>query len=243
LVTGGASGLGKATVDRLIRSGAKGVIAFDLNFNEKFTNDNVIPFNGNVVNEQDVKNALDKCNSQFGRLDAVINCAGIGIAKRVYNFTKQSPHSLDEFRRVLEVNTLGTFNVNRLCVGLIGKNEPINSLRGILINTASVAAFDGQIGQVAYSASKGAIVGMTLPIARDLAFQGIRCVTIAPGLFDTPLLASLPETVRKSLADSVPCPQRLGITDEYAHLVQAIIENPMINGEVIRIDGAIRMQP
>ena len=163
---------------------------------------------------------------------------------------------------VLEVNTLGTFNVNRLAVALISKNQKVNDLKGVLINTASVAAFEGQIGiwvhfahescvslchciagQVAYAASKGGIVGMTLPIARDLALEGIRCVTIAPGLFNTPLLASLPEKVRQNLAATVPCPQRLGEPEEYAHLVQTIIENQMINGETIRLDGAIRMQP
>lgn len=144
---------------------------------------------------------------------------------------------------MVEVNTIGTFNVTRLAVGLIGQNEPDNEMRGVVINTASVAAYDGQIGQVAYAASKGGIVGMTLPLARDLAPQGIRVVTIAPGLFDTPLLGSLPESVRTNLAATVPCPSRLGNTEEYAHLVQSIIENPMINGEVIRLDGALRMQP
>lgn len=138
---------------------------------------------------------------------------------------------------------IGSFNVARLSAGLIGENEPVEGLRGVIINTASIAAYDGQIGQVAYSASKGGIVGMTLPMARDLAPHGIRVMTIAPGLFDTPLLSSLPETVRKALALTVPCPQRLGRVEEYAHLVQSIIENPMLNGEVIRIDGALRMQP
>lgn len=172
-----------------------------------------------------------------------MNCAGIGIARRTHDFRKNVPHPMDEFKQVIQVNLMGTFNVIRLAVGLIGQNEPVNSMRGVVINTASVAAFDGQIGQAAYSASKGGVVGMTLPIARDLAPHGIRCVTIAPGLFDTPLLASLPETVRKNLAATVPCPSRLGNTDEYAHLVQCIIENQMLNGEVIRLDGAIRMQP
>lgn len=150
---------------------------------------------------------------------------------------------MESFKRVIQVNAIGTFNVCRLAVGLMGENEPVNSLRGLLVNTASVAAFDGQIGQIAYSASKGAIVSMTLPLARDLAPQGIRCVTIAPGLFNTPLLHSLPEKVKKALAETVPCPSRLGETEEYAHLVQTIVENPMLNGEVIRLDGALRMQP
>ncbi len=212
LVTGGASGLGRGVVERLIAQGAKGVVALDL----KFPNgggssaDNLVAVTGSVTSEEDVNRALAECEKKFGRLDAVVSCAGIGIAKRAYDFRRKIPHPLDEFKRVVEVNTVGTFNVTRLAVGLIGRNEPVNTLRGVVINTASVAAFDGQIGQVAYSASKGGVVGMTLPIARDLATQGIRCVTIAPGLFDTPLLGSLPETVRKNLASTVPCPSRLG---------------------------------
>ncbi|KAH9405346.1 hypothetical protein TYRP_001194 [Tyrophagus putrescentiae] len=227
LVTGGASGLGRGVVERLIAQGAKGVVALDL----KFPNgggssaDNLVAVTGSVTSEEDVNRALAECEKKFGRLDAVVSCAGIGIAKRAYDFRRKIPHPLDEFKRVVEVNTVGTFNVTRLAVGLIGRNEPVNTLRGVVINTASVAAFDGQIGQVAYSASKGGVVGMTLPIARDLATQGIRC------------------TVRKNLASTVPCPSRLGNIDEYAHLVQSIIENPMLNGEVIRLDGALRMQP
>jgi len=242
-VTGGSSGLGKATVDRLIRLGAKGVVAFDRNIETKFEAKNVVSVEGSVTSEDDVLKALDACEKEFGRLDAVVNCAGIGIARKTYDFRKKVAHPLDEFKMVLEVNTLGTFNVNRLAVALISKNQKVNDLKGVLINTASVAAFDGQIGQVAYAASKGGIVGMTLPIARDLAVEGIRCVTIAPGLFNTPLLASLPEKVRQNLAATVPCPQRLGEPEEYAHLVQTIIENQMLNGETIRLDGAIRMQP
>mgnify|MGYP002649390260 CR=1 FL=1 len=179
-----------------------------------------------------------------------MNCAGIGIARKVFDFKRKVAHPLDEFRYVLEVNTVGSFNVARLSAGLMGENAPTEGEgggqgqgRGVIINTASVAAFDGQVGQDAYAASKGAIVGLTLPMARDLAPHGIRVVTIAPGLFDTPLLASLPEAARVKLAATVPCPSRLGSVDEYAHLVQAIIENPMLNGEVIRLDGAIRMQP
>jgi len=243
LVTGGASGLGKATVDRLIRLGAKGVIAFDRNIETKFEAKNVLPIQGSVVSEEDVLKALDACEKEFGRLNAVVNCAGIGIARRTYDFRKKVSHPLDEFKMVIEVNTIGTFNVNRLAVGLIAKNQKVNELKGVLINTASVAAFDGQIGQVAYAASKGGIVGMTLPIARDLALEGIRCVTIAPGLFNTPLLSQLPDKVRQNLASTVPCPSRLGEPEEYAHLVQTIIENQMLNGETIRLDGALRMQP
>ena len=166
------------------------------------------------------------------------------MAFKVYNFNKNRAHSIEDFEKVQMVNLVGTFNVIRLAVGMMGANEPDgDNQRGVVINTASVAAFDGQMGQAAYSASKGAIVGMTLPLARDLATQGIRVNTIAPGLFDTPLLASLPEKVRIFLAKTVPNPSRLGNPDEFAHLVQHIILNKMINGETIRLDGAIRMQP
>ncbi|KAF7491102.1 3-hydroxyacyl-CoA dehydrogenase type-2 [Sarcoptes scabiei] len=243
LITGGSSGLGRGVVNRLINQGAKGVVVFDKTCDDKFNEPNVISFTGNVTNEQDVQKALEICKNQFGSLNAVVNCAGIGIACRTYDFRKKKAHDLKDFQKVIEVNLIGSFNVARLSAGLIGENEPVEGLRGVIINTASIAAYDGQIGQVAYSASKGGIVGMTLPMARDLAPHGIRVMTIAPGLFDTPLLSSLPETVRKALALTVPCPQRLGRVEEYAHLVQSIIENPMLNGEVIRIDGALRMQP
>lgn len=211
------AGLGRAVVDRMVKQGAKGVVAFDQKFSESLSGSNVLAASGSVVSEEDVTRALNECEKQFGRLDALVNCAGVGIAKKTYDFRRNIPHSMDEFRRVIEVNAIGTFNVTRLAVGLIGQNEPVNTLRGVVINTASVAAFDGQIGQVAYSASKGAVVGMTLPIARDLANHGIRCVTIAPGLFDTPLLGSLPETVRKNLAATVPCPSRLGSFQSKSH--------------------------
>ncbi|XP_032415386.1 3-hydroxyacyl-CoA dehydrogenase type-2-like, partial [Xiphophorus hellerii] len=181
---------------------------------------------------------------KFGKLDLAVNCAGIAVAVKTYNFKKNAPHSLEDFQHVINVNIAGTFNVIRLAVGEMGKNEPdADGHRGCIINTASVAAFDGQVGQAAYSASKGGIVGMTLPIARDLAPMGIRVVTIAPGLFATPLLASLPEKVRSFLCRQVPFPSRLGDPAEFAHLVTSVAENPMINGEVIRLDGAIRMQP
>ncbi|OTF74230.1 3-hydroxyacyl-CoA dehydrogenase type-2-like protein [Euroglyphus maynei] len=244
LVTGGASGLGRGVVDRLIREGAKGVVALDRNHEgSKYNDPNVLPITASVTEEEEVKKALDACKEKFGRLDAVVNCAGVGIARRTYDFRKNLAHSMDEFQLVIEINLVGSFNVSRLAAGLIGANEPVNGLRGVIINTASVAAFDGQIGQIAYSASKGGIVSMTLPMARDFAPHGIRVMTIAPGLFDTPLLAALPEPARKALAATVPCPARLGHVDEYAHLVQSIIENPMLNGEVIRLDGALRMQP
>merc|ERR1712226_799423 len=186
----------------------------------------------------------EETKANFGKLDALVNCAGIGVAFKTYNFNKQQAHKIEDFIKVQMVNVCGTFNVTRLAVGMMGTNEPdSNGQRGVVINTASVAAFDGQMGQVAYSASKGAIVGMTLPVARDLATQGIRVNCIAPGLFDTPLLASLPPKVRSYLAKLVPNPSRLGNPDEFAKMVQAIIDNNMMNGETVRLDGGLRMPP
>lgn len=206
--------------------------------------DNVVFAPLDVSSEKDVTEALNIAKSKFGRLDVAVNCAGIGIAVRTYNYKKNAPHRLEDFTRVITINTIGSFNVIRLSAGLMGENAPnADGQRGVIINTASVAAYDGQIGQAAYSASKAAIVGMTLPIARDLSTHGIRINTIAPGLFNTPLLASLPEKVRGALAATVPFPSRLGNPEEYAQLVEAIVDNPMINAETIRIDGAIRMQP
>merc|ERR1712172_197461 len=249
LVTGGASGLGKATVERFVREGAK-VALVDLKASKgaevvkEIGSDNCIFVPADITKEGDIKDALAEIESKFNRLDTAVSCAGIGVAFKTYNFNKGLAHSLDDFTKVQMVNTVGTFNVIRLSVGLMGANEPDDDKqRGVVINTASVAAFDGQIGQAAYAASKGAIVGMTLPLARDLASQGIRVNTIAPGLFDTPLLASLPDKVRAFLAKTVPNPSRLGDPDEYAHLVEHIINNRMMNGETIRLDGAIRMQP
>ncbi|XP_028669180.2 3-hydroxyacyl-CoA dehydrogenase type-2 [Erpetoichthys calabaricus] len=248
VISGGASGLGRATVERLIGQGASAVI-LDLPSSEgasvaKTLGDRCAFAPADVTSETDVRNAVSMAKEQFGRLDIAVNCAGIAVAVKTYNFKKDLPHSLEDFQRVINVNIAGTFNVIRLAVGEMGKNEPdSDGHRGVIINTASVAAFDGQVGQAAYSASKGGIVGMTLPIARDLAPMGIRVVTIAPGLFATPLLAGLPEKVQTFLARQVPFPSRLGNPAEYAHLVQAIVENPMLNGEIIRLDGAIRMQP
>lgn len=247
LVTGGASGLGGATVERLVEHGAN-VIIVDLNTEKgnalaESLGDKAQFIETDVTNEAQVQAAVDLAQSTFGGLHAVVNCAGIGAAMRTYN-EKHGPHPLNIFEQVIRVNLIGTFNVIRLGVELISKNEP-NDLgeRGVVINTASVAAFDGQIGQAAYSASKGGIVGMTLPIARDLSRSGIRVMTIAPGLFDTPLLAALPEEAKVSLGQQVPFPPRLGQPMEYAILAQQIIENPMLNGETIRLDGAIRMGP
>lgn len=248
LVTGGASGLGRATVERFIQQGAK-VVLCDLPTSQgkdvaAALGENCVFAPTDVTSQEDVQKAVDLAGNKFGRLDASINCAGIGVAFKTYNFNKKRPHMMEDFTRVLNVNTGGSFNVIRLSVGLMGENTPNeDGQRGVVINTASVAAFDGQQGQAAYSASKGAIVGMTLPIARDLANVGIRCVTIAPGLFDTPLLSTLPEKVRTFLASTVPFPSKLGDPGVYAHLAQNIVENPMINGEVIRLDGALRMQP
>lgn len=249
MVTGGASGLGRATVERFVREGAR-VTMCDLPTSQgaalaaQINSENLIFVPTDITKTEDVENALAETKDKFGRLDATINCAGIGVAFKVYNFNKQRAHSLEDFTKVQMVNTVGTFNVIRLAVGVMGENEPdSDNQRGVVVNTASVAAFDGQMGQAAYSASKGALVGMTLPLARDLASQGIRVNTIAPGLFDTPLLASLPEKVRAFLAKTVPNPSRLGYPDEYASLVQTIVLNRMLNGETIRLDGAIRMQP
>lgn len=196
-----------------------------------------------VTSESDVQATLDLTKQKFGKLDVLVNAAGIAVAHKTYNSNKKCPHHLEDFSRVIQVNTIGTFNVIRLSVGLMIENTPNqDGQKGVVVNTASVAAYEGQIGQASYSASKAGIVGMTLPIARDLARDGIRVMTIAPGLFDTPLLRALPEKVRIFLAKTVPFPARLGQPEEYALLVQHIVENPMLNGETIRLDGALRMQ-
>lgn len=241
-VTGGGSGLGLGTVKRLLEQGVKGVVAFDLKKGD-FQHDKLVQIEGDVTKEDDVKNALEHCEQKFGHLNAVINCAGIGYAAKIYDHRKSRVHPLDQFKKVIEVNTIGTFNVARLACSILNKNELTAGQKAVIIMTSSVASYDAQIGQAAYAASKGAVNGMTLAIARDLSSVGIRCVTIAPGLFDTPLLQGLPDKVRVQLASTVPCPARLGDPLEYGHLVQAIIENPMLNGEIIRLDGALRMQP
>lgn len=246
LISGGASGLGEATVRRLVAHGAK-VIVMDLNETRgQSLAEELGPHahfaKADVSSEEDVQNAIQLALNTFGGLHVAINCAGIGSA--IKTIGKEGPHPLSVFKKVIEVNLVGTFNLIRLAAHAMERNEAnAEGERGVIINTASVAAFDGQIGQAAYSASKGGVVGMTLPIARDLARTGIRVVTIAPGLFDTPLLASLPEEARISLGQQVPFPPRLGRPAEYAQLAQQIIENAMLNGEVIRLDGAIRMAP
>ena len=250
LVTGGASGLGRATAARLARNGANVVIA-DLPSSDgtavaEEMGENVMFAPTDITSEEDVARALDSMEERFGTVNVAVNCAGIGIAVKTVN--RKGAHSLDAFKKVLDVNASGTFNVIRLCAERMSHAEGVSVggdciQRGVIINTASVAAFDGQIGQAAYSASKGAIVGMTLPIARDLASLGIRVNTVAPGLFLTPLLESLPDKVQHELGKMVPFPSRLGNPDEFAMLIQSIIENPMMNGEVVRVDGALRMPP
>ncbi len=246
LVTGGASGLGLATAKRLLRLGAKVVLAdlprIDGNDLAASLGDNARFAPTDVTSESDVQAAVAMAYDTFGSLNLVVNCAGIAIAQRT--LTKEGAHPLDAFQRVVNVNVAGTFNVIRLASLRMQNNAPnAGGERGVIVNTASVAAYDGQIGQAAYAASKGAVVGMTLPIARDLSRVGIRVCTIAPGLFKTPMLAGLPEQVQNQLAQTVPFPNRLGDPDEYGQLVVSILENAMLNGEVIRLDGALRMAP
>lgn len=246
LVTGGASGLGAATVQLLAQGGANLVIA---DVQADLANNLVAQLGKqarfaktDVTDEVSVKAAVDLAVSSFGALHGAINCAGIGTPAKVLG--KEGPMALTTFSRVINVNLIGSFNVIRLAAAAMQANTPnADGERGVLINTASVAAFDGQVGQPAYSASKAGIVGMTLPIARELARFGIRCVTIAPGLFDTPMMAALPEEARQSLGAQVPFPSRLGRPQEFAAMSKHIIENVMLNGETIRLDGAIRMAP
>ncbi len=247
LISGGGSGLGAATARTITGAGGKVVIA-DVNPMAGEATASAIGPSArfvatDVTDETQVAAAVAAAYETFGGLDGGISCAGIGTAIKTVG--KDGAHPLAAFQRVIGVNLIGTFNVIRLVAAAICKHkgQADGTDRGVLINTASIAAFDGQVGQVAYSASKGGIVGMTLPVARDLAREGIRCVTIAPGLFDTPLLAGLPEPARRSLEATIPFPSRLGRPEEYAQLARAIIENEMLNGEVIRLDGALRMAP
>jgi len=244
VVTGGASGLGAATATIAAASGAKVVIA-DLNAEmgqalAKQIGGTFVKCD--VTSEADGQLAIDTAVKTYGAIHVLVNCAGIGTAEKTTH--KNGPHNLAAFTRVITINLVGTFNMIRLAATAMLANQPnAAGERGVLINTASVAAYDGQIGQAAYSASKGGIVGMTLPIARDLSRDGIRCVTIAPGLFLTPLLKGLPPDVQDSLGKQVPFPSRLGRPEEYASLAKHIVENEMLNGETIRLDGAIRMAP
>lgn len=245
LVTGGSSGLGAACVQRFAEHGAN-LIILDLNEEDGLqlvaAHETVWFSRCDVSSQADVQRAIDLALEKTGSLHGAINCAGIAIAQKVVS--SRGIHPLDAFARVLTVNVVGTFNVMRLAATAMAELEPDeNGERGVFINTASVAAYDGQIGQAAYAASKGGIVAMTLPIARELARYGIRVMTIAPGIFKTPMLAGLPEKAQISLGQQVPFPSRLGDPDEFAMLAQQIVENPMLNGEVIRSDGAIRMAP
>jgi len=247
VVSGGASGLGEATVRRIANAGGK-VAIFDMNeelgkaLANEFVQADVLFLKTDVANAQDVEDNMVSVKESFGKVNAVINCAGIATPGRV--ISKHGTMKLDQFEQVIRVNLTGTFNMIRIAGEVMQDNEPNEEgERGVIVNTASIAAFEGQIGQAAYSASKGGVVGMTLPIAREFATFGIRVMTIAPGLIETPLLEGLPEEARQSIASMVPFPKRLGRPEEYAQLVESIITNPLLNGEVIRLDGAIRMQP
>ncbi len=246
VITGGASGLGRATAEMVINQGGK-VALFDLN-EELVANtarelgESAAPFVVNVAEEESVQAGVDGVVEKFGAIHVNVNCAGIGAASRT--LTKDGAMPLKMFNFVIQVNLIGTFNTLRLCAEKMQNNDPgPDDERGVIINTASVAAFDGQIGQAAYSASKAGVAGMTLPIARDLSRSGIRVCTIAPGIFETPMMAGAPDRVRDPLIDMVQFPKRLGNAPEYALLARQIIENGYLNGETIRLDGGIRMAP
>ena len=246
VVTGGASGLGLATTHALVGNGVH-VLVIDRDGErgkelQDVLGDKVSVVNADVTNREAVNEALERI-ADLGPLRVTVNCAGIGIAKRVLG-RDDAPHDLASFDKVIQVNLVGTFNVMAVAASIMAKTDPLEyGERGVIVNTASIAAYDGQIGQIAYSASKGGIVAMTLPAARDLAVLGIRVVTIAPGIIDTPLLGSLPEQARAALAAGVPFPHRLGTPNDYAKLVLSICDNGYINGEVVRLDGALRMPP
>ena len=238
LVAGGGSGLGAATAERLAAGGANVVVA-DIERGE--VGDDFRFVETDVADEESVQAAVDAA-LEFGGLYGALNCAGVAAAEKVLG--KDGPHSLDSFAKAVQVNLVATFNVVRLAAAAMQENEPTEEgEHGVIVNTASVAAYDGQIGQAAYAASKGGVVSLTLPVARELADSGIRVVAIAPGIFDTPMMAALPEKARESLSEQTPFPPRLGRPEEYAALVQHIIENAMLNGEVIRLDGTIGMAP
>ena len=247
VVTGGASGLGEATVRRIAESGGKAAI-FDLNAErahkliEELGEESVVYMETDVTDGGQVESNINAAVEQFGAINLIVNCAGIGTPGKV--LSKGTPIALDQFEKVIKVNLIGSFNVIRVAAAAMQKNEPNEEgERGVIISTASVAAYEGQIGQAAYSASKGGVVSMTLPIARELARDGIRVMAIAPGLMETPMVEGLPDAAIASLSAAVPFPARLGKPAEYAQLVESIAANPMLNGETIRLDGAIRMQP
>ena len=239
LITGGASGLGAAVVNMVVGAGGRAVILDRAAPPDRHTS-NVTFAQGDVTSEADVQRAIEAATAGGQRLHGLVNAAGIAVAERV--LPKEGPQPLEHFVRTIHINLVGTFNVTRLAAAAMATNDPdLNGERGVIVSTASVAAYEGQIGQAAYAASKGGIVALTLPLAREFARIGIRVMTIAPGTFDTPLLANLPQAARDSLAQQVPFPSRLGHPAEYAALVRHIFENEMLNGEVIRLDGAIRM--
>jgi NAD(P)-dependent dehydrogenase (short-subunit alcohol dehydrogenase family) len=246
IITGGASGLGAATARMIVEAGGKVVLAdVQAEAGQKLAaelGDGKAQFvKCDVTSEADGL-AVVAAATGMGTLRGLVNCAG--VAPAIKTVGKDGPHPLDAFQRAVSINLVGTFNMCRLAADAMGKTEALeHGERGVIINTASVAAFDGQIGQAAYGASKAGVAGMTLPMARDLSRSGIRVMTIAPGIFETPMLMGMPEEVREALGKMVPFPQRLGMPSEYAHLSKAIIENTMLNGETIRLDGAIRMQP
>jgi len=244
IVTGGASGLGGATAAMLASHGVKVTI---VDLNEEAGNAHAAAIGGvfaraNVADEASVAAALDAAEAAHGVTRILVNCAGVAPAIKTVG-KENVPHPLDAFRRTVEVNLIGTFNIIAQFAARLAAADPIGEERGVIVNTASVAAYDGQVGQAAYASSKGGVVGMTLPVARDLAQHKIRVVTIAPGIFLTPMLMGLPQAAQDSLGTQVPHPSRLGKPEEYAQMVEAIIANPMLNGEVIRLDGAIRMAP
>lgn len=250
LITGGASGLGAATGVHFAQHGARIVVA---DIDEKGgrgtaaaitdTGGEAVFTATDVTDEESVHGAVGTALDEFGALHGAVNCAGIAVAERVLG--RSGPHDLGRYRRVIDINLIGTFNVVLAAAQVMAAADPYDDEgeRGVIINTASVAAFDGQIGQAAYSASKGGVAAMTLPLARDLARHGIRVMTIAPGIMDTPMMAGLPEAARESLGKQVPFPSRLGLPEEYALLARHIVENPLLNGETIRLDGALRMGP
>lgn len=248
VVTGGASGLGRAATQELVNRGAN-VVIVDMNAEagaaavDELGAANARFIALDVSNGPDVEAAFEKILADLGRVDICVNCAGIGIAAKTID-REGNPHSLDLYRKVIEVNLIGTFNIARCAAAAMARNEPdAKAERGVIINTASIAAFDGQMGQVAYSATKGGIVGMTLPMARDLASSGIRVNTIAPGVMATPLMLNAPQQVQDGIVSGIPFPKRLGEPSEFGQLVVHMVENSYLNGETVRLDGAVRMQP
>ncbi len=246
IVSGGASGLGRATVLRFLEQGAN-VVVVDMNgeVGQALADehaDTAAFAQCDVTDTEQVKAAVELAMERFGRVDMLVNCAGVGAAERTIG--REAPHDFDLFKMVVSVNLFGTFDMVRRAAFEMAKNEPDeDGSRGVIVNTSSVAAYDGQVGQASYSSSKAGVVGMTLPIARDLSSLGIRICTICPGIFDTPLLATLPDDFRQRLGESVPCPKRLGQPDEFAQLAEQIVRNGYLNGETIRLDGSIRMAP